>query len=479
VIRLRKDGVRWELEECFEPLLERVLDSPGRVIKESPAKLVTAHQWAGKTYYLKRYRMTSVPLRPLKYWFKRSPTRIEWQHAQQIQARGVPLPRHLAVGERWSARGLLESLLITEGVEGVPLNMCASQQSPATQFALGRFMRQMHERGVLQRDLHHNIMVRDQPLELQRVDVYHAEVKPALSERERRDNIAFLNISMALTDEFFRGYGWDADQARRVRERTREMRRDRYHGRSSRALKTNAEFASRRFGGLRWQVRLPFLDGTLQAILSAPDRCLAECGALLKDGRAATVGARGGFVLKRSNFRRGVWVLKNIFRPSRARVAYRRAYHLELAGVPTARPVAVAEKRCGRLLLRSYLLTEEIAASEHLGAYLQRVQRVEPAARKAVARLVARLHEEGFRHRDLKETNILLDRQLQPWLIDLDGVRFLRHTPEGVAAADLWRLARGAMKYPSCTRADRVMFLREYCRARHLRRAPRLRPAWR
>ena len=72
------DGVRWQLQPDFAPLLGEVLKSPGQVVKESPVKAVTRHQSAGKVFYLKRYLHRGVMLRPLKFIFKRS------QAAQEI-----------------------------------------------------------------------------------------------------------------------------------------------------------------------------------------------------------------------------------------------------------------------------------------------------------------------------------------------------------------------------------------------------------
>ena len=108
------------------------------------------------------------------------------------------------------------------------------------------------------------------------------------------------------------------------------------------------------------------------------------------------MGRAGGVVLKRYNLRKLTNLLKDLFRASKARRAFRKAYHLELAGVPTARPLATADRRLGGLLLRSYLLMEEIPDAQHLGQW-----RGDPyvAARTAAA-LLPKLHHEGFRHRD-------------------------------------------------------------------------------
>jgi serine/threonine protein kinase len=89
--------------------------------------------------------------------------------------------------------------------------------------------------------------------------------------------------------------------------------------------------------------------------------------------------------------------------------------------------------------------------------------------------LLARLHDEGFTHRDLKETNLLFDAAGVPHLIDLDGVRFVSVVTESEARTDLERLARGLAPLGKLTRANTLTFLLAYCRQRK-RRARQLFP---
>ena len=63
MVRLKENGVHWELAE--ELPLKALLADPGERIKESRVKLVTKHEIAGQTYYVKRYQHAGAPLRPL------------------------------------------------------------------------------------------------------------------------------------------------------------------------------------------------------------------------------------------------------------------------------------------------------------------------------------------------------------------------------------------------------------------------------
>ena len=461
MIRLKQNGVRWELIDQFEPLLDKLLADRGRTVKESPAKLVTVHEIDGATFYVKRYRNDAVPLRSLKFFFKESHSRREWTRAHKIEALGVPIVRHLALGERWGVVGLRESILNTEGFNGVQLHLCPERDGDEVQAVLGRLLRQMHDRGVLQRDLYHNILVQSKPLELKRVDVHHAEVKPALTQQERLDNLAFLNFRVPLADACFRAYGWNQELAEQTRQRSAVMRRQHLCYRSKRCLKRNAEFAPMRLGRLKCWVRLPYLDDRLRHILNDPDEFLEHHAETLKGGRTSTVGRSGGLVVKRFNLRKATNLIKNYFRHSRARRAFRKAYHLELVGIPTAKPIAAAERRIARFLLRSYFVMEEIPGAIDFGEWRGDKQQ----SMERVAELLAKLHNEGFSHRDLKETNIVFDEAGRLYLIDLEGLRFVGEIPFTRAAADLARFAEAlGAEWPELENE----FLAHYCGRRGL-----------
>jgi len=409
VVRLKENGVRWELAE--ELPLKALLADPGERIKESRVKLVTKHDIAGKTYYVKRYQHAGVPLRALKFFFKPSQARQEWQLAQQIS---VPIVRHLALGERWTLTGLQESILITEGFDGREPGEHDGERVLA-------FVRRLHERGVLQRDLHPgNILVSAHELRL--VDL-HGTILKTPTEDEIADNLARLRlfVPIPVTPE--------------IERRSVEFGRRFFAERARRCLKRNREF-DRRNG---WYVRRPFWKEELRD----PEAFLRRAR-ILKQGRTSVVGAADGVVVKQYNIRRPSRLLKDLFRRSRAVNAYFKAYHLELAGIPTARPIAAGEKRICRFLLRSWFVMEELPGVRDLSQWQGDYQ----LAAQRVRELIARLHKSGFSHRDLKLTNIVLDADARPFLVDLEGVRFVGEVPPEQAASDLNRLTRAAESRP-------------------------------
>jgi hypothetical protein len=157
VIHLKYDKTRWELAPDFAGTLADVLAAPGRVIKESKAKLVSENQVGARSYFIKRYRHFAVPLRPWKYFFKAAQARQEWRLAMRIEQLGIPAVRHVAIGERWSPFGLQESILITEAFDGLPANEVPDLRSRD----IVEFVERMANAGVVQRDFHPaNLLVR-------------------------------------------------------------------------------------------------------------------------------------------------------------------------------------------------------------------------------------------------------------------------------------------------------------------------------
>ena len=459
VIQRENDGVRWELQPDFAPFLDALLKSPGQMVKESPVKQVTVHQVGEKTFYIKRYLHHAVPLRSLKFYFKATQARQEWDLAQQLEARKIPIVRHVALGERRTWSGVQESILVTEGFDGVEVD----QVKDIAPEEVLKFVEIMHERGAMQEDLHlANLLVRKNPFELRLVDLHGTRVCDALSRDERQKNLALLRVFLPVR------------VSPEIEAQSRELRKRLLHERSRRCLRNNREFSAQRHGGLKWRVRLPFLNEAVLRVMEDPDGYLKTRATILKPGRTSTVGKADGVVLKRFNLRKIQNLFKDLFRPSRARRAFHKAYHLELAGVPTARPMAMAQRSAGGVLLRSYLLMEEIPGAKELGNWLKAGHSPDAALVRKLADTIARLHEEGFSHRDLKLSNLVLSEDENIFVLDLDGLKFVHNVSTRRAAADLERLERSVKKDFAGADVHRRLFIRIYCQARRLGKIPRL-----
>jgi tRNA A-37 threonylcarbamoyl transferase component Bud32 len=320
--------------------------------------------------------------------------------------------------------------------------------------ALLAFVDRMHEAGVIQHDLHGaNLLWNPDRAEMRLVDLYGCQIQDRVSPGERLRNLAFLRMTLPIP------------VSPEVADLSLRMRKEAGVYRSKRAWKHNREFAPKQLGGMRWQVRIPLIDARASRILADPDGFLDREARPLKRGRSATVGAADGLVLKRYNFKKPLNLVKDLFRPSRAYRAFRQAYHLELVGIPTACPVAAATRRRFGLAVGSYFLMQEIP-----GAISLQDHALDPAVVVSqAAELLARLHSEGFYHRDLKATNLVYDQEGRLYLIDLEGLFFAGDVPHQRALEDMTRLWRSVESDGTWATHHVRAFLKRYCRHRSIR----------
>jgi tRNA A-37 threonylcarbamoyl transferase component Bud32 len=325
-------GVRWQLLPEFEPLLAAVLEDTGETVKQSFVTLVTRHRVAGRVFYVKRYRYEARPLSPVKYFVRSPKSRREWRHAPLLQQRGIGVVPHLAHGERWGWRGLLQSTLITEGMESYEaLSAVRDPASADLQFALGRFLRRIHDAGVLYLDISaKNVLYSPVDHAFCLLDVDKVAMASRQDAPQRVDNLIFFCSYFPLTGKFFEGYGDDLVGADQIRQRAEALRRARLAKWAGRCLKHKHEVITKRLGGLKWHIRLAHLDARLENVLQDPARHL---------------GNASGFVVQKLRFRS-------------AREAYRQAYHRELLGdAATPQPVAAAERRILGIVWHGWLVT--------------------------------------------------------------------------------------------------------------------------
>jgi len=218
---------------------------------------------------------------------------------------------------------------------------------------------------------------------------------------------------------------------------------------------------------------------------------------LIKDSASArvcraTLPADGGggleVVCKRSRPRNLLKRIKYALRPSRALLTWQRANALLNRQIPTARPLAVLERRCLGVRLDSLLVTEYIPHAHDLDTLLTvqlrdmsapRQRELKNAIIASLAGVVRRFHAGGFVHRDFKAPNIMVqwdprgDAAPRVLLVDLDGVRQRRRPGRRALLRALMRLNVSLDHCRRVTRTDRLRFLQ-----RVLARPGVPEPAW-
>ncbi len=161
------------------------------------------------------------------------------------------------------------------------------------------------------------------------------------------------------------------------------------------------------------------------------------------------------------------------WRGSRERRTWNAAFGLLRAGIRTALPRALVERR-GRLR-SAWLVTEAIPDAIDLDGVMswqvyalerERVARVKQALAVRVAALCSRMRSRGIYHRDFKASNVLVTdwdgsgALPRLWLVDLDGVQLRNRLSARAAWRAVTRLGASLVDCNSVTLTDCARFVR-------------------
>ena len=170
------------------------------------------------------------------------------------------------------------------------------------------------------------------------------------------------------------------------------------------------------------------LSPELINFIENPDAFFSNPSAILKAGRSSTVIKvtinQREYVIKRYNMKNIFHRIRRLLRQTRAKKSWYFAQKLKLFGVATAHPVAFIEKKFLCFHGKSYYVMEYISG-EHAGHYLDRENSDEKKSSlmNAMISLLKQMLALHMTQSDLKITNILIDKNENPVLIDLDGAK--------------------------------------------------------
>ncbi|HEY7313099.1 MAG TPA: lipopolysaccharide kinase InaA family protein [Gemmataceae bacterium] len=233
-------------------------------------------------------------------------------------------------------------------------------------------------------------------------------------------------------------------------------------------------------GGVRWQIRpgLEHLFGPdglrLNEWLTTGQARMVKHGPHRTVYHVVLPGL--SFYLKHNRLAdRRAW-LRELVRPSKARVEYNHALAVAARHIPTIEPLAIGETRRGAGPPCSFLITRTLPETRSLTSFLENTLPQWPHPRRtrmrqrlaaALGQLLAHMHDAGIAHHDLHPGNLLLrldgDDHPELFLIDLHALRLGAPLSWRARRANLIVLNRWFMLRSE--RTDRLRFWFAYCSA--------------
>lgn len=298
-----------------------------------------------------------------------------------------------------------------------------------------------HVFGILQHDLHlKNFLLTNK--QIYTLDGAQIELFPdRLPKKVSMNNLALFLAQLGVgvetyQEKLFHFYaksrGWllkqhDVEEVFFLINKWNALRWQRF---ATKIFRESSQFSRIRSFRYRGMYDRQYAGPELMHFLAHPDTAFQHPGAqMLKAGRSATVIKvtfdQRDFVIKRYNLK-NVWHrLRRCLRATRALTSWRLAQKLCLFGIDTAKPVAFLEKRFLGLRGQAYYVTEYVSG-ENVGDFFLRHTDDEEKLTlmiKNVAHLLKNMTKLKLTHGDLKTSNILIDKNDKPVLIDLDGAK--------------------------------------------------------
>lgn len=499
-----------------------------QTVKHNASRTVYRGRIDGREIYLKHYHPRSIWKR-LAGKLGYSQARREMTFSLLLSAGGVDCVQALAAG-RSGRTEWLATAAVAPAAQADQWHRRNLDRGPAGRkdihmaiVALARTIAAMHAAGLVHGDLHAgNIMIRTDGTGPRCVlmDLHRMSTRRRMSRRARAANLAQLMSDrydcttrterlLFLTHYIAAGQlsgtlrGWQ----RIIDQFAARHRRKLYAKRDRRTVGNNRYFsrialpngwsghvvlAGKRRTRSAKTAELQFELPDWTAALARPDLLIdTDITQVVKDSASGTVVRRKVYVgpheldvfVKRRRRKRRWKVLLDCFRPARSIAAFRMGHSLLTRRIATVRPLAALQRRVGPFLLDDILITEAHDA-RHLDQFLNDrlacVDKAESSADTAqrwylaqqllwqMGRLLQKLHESNFRHRDLKCPNMLVqwlpDSGPELLLVDMDGLRRVHWLTMRQRYQNLMRLNVSLLRCPAVSHAGQLRMLLGYLR---------------
>jgi glycosyltransferase involved in cell wall biosynthesis/tRNA A-37 threonylcarbamoyl transferase component Bud32 len=511
--RLRWETSRKGTELAPQDIVERLHKANGskRILRDNPVRtsFILSDEEDERPIFVKKYKYRGTGDKA-KYFFLPSKAKSEWKALNRFQKWGIPVPAPIAFGDGHLFTIPRESYLITKVIpDAIPLNEWAGDargaSSSKTSFRsrctaarkLGHLVREIHEKGVLYRDLHAgNILVAEgdsaEP-SIYFIDLHKAyklnRVPLHLRIRDLAQLANSLSTSRAMRWRFLKAYGQRGNGsqgdlkeiAHRTVAKAENLWRVHLKSRTKRCLINSSQFGVTRERG--WKL---YFNRTFEApsLVDLVERFKKRGWTkLLKDTPKSSVATlpfptqSGTLTLCVKRVKgRGILALgKALLKKDRARRSWVGTHGMRVRGISAPEPVALIEKPGLGLNRESYLLTTFLEGVKELNSYvIERFdrplsldnQKEKESFITSLAKRLSDLHHKGIYHADLKSNNILVKEEgplsWEFYFIDCDRVRFKSELNFKELSNNL---AQINASISSCmTPSDRLRFFKDYAR---------------
>jgi len=379
-----------------------------------------------------------------KIWAKRHLKR-EWRGLKILQERGLSLPEPLFAGRTEDGYPVLVTEKIAGSLTALEIfSEAANERAKLHLLVLVcRELARQHNKGVLQRDLHlGNFLLQGDKVFALDAGQMRFFSRPI----GRRKSISELALpasclaaddteSMArLCEEYFKVRNWRFNkQGERLLQKQIPVRREKAIRKGlKKCLRTSKRYLRIRSGEYLAVFDKGFCQGAEPLEFIEQIDGLMKKGQILKDGRTSYVSCvrwKGKeIVVKRYNHKGFIHSLCHTIKKSRAKRGWLNGHRLGMLNIATPRPLAYIEQRRGKLVWKSYLVTE-YADGQNLYNFLRDDNVTEQQRSRVIdqiGKLLTRLGEHKITHSDLKHSNILVTKD-GPVLTDLDAMRTHRY----------------------------------------------------
>lgn len=445
------------------------LTDKGRILKSDNTTCVSRISWNGKDVVIKRYNHKGF-VHSLRHTIKRSRARRGWLHAHRLGVLNIATPRPLAYIE--NRKGLLvwKSYLVTEYVEGQKLyvflrnatvgekeRLSMTRQVVAMLDDLGRYR-------ISHGDLKHtNILTTENGPVLTDLDGMQAHKLYLFYLIKRtKDLQRFLRKTDASQElnEYCRALLLKkADSKKKLTDNFEKMKLHNWviyvrRGISRSVVEKLVSVGDSYAIGENWFTEVPSSDFNR----------VFKCDICTND--------LGDTVYLKQYLYRSLWdFVKHLFRPSRARRAFKASLMLQRHGFDAPGVIALLERRLGWFCRDNLLAVREVKDSTSFYECIRQFSKDSSKEglqqkRRLISSFgenVGRMHSNGIFHGDLRLGNVLVVKEGQKWrffFIDNERTKKFFRLPARLRLKNLVQI--NMFRPEGITNTDRLMFFKSY-----------------